>query len=92
MNQGQNHEEDRGAYDDQMAAAHMHHSASALHFAHHSSNSMGQSPFDGPPAHPGETGGVGTLGPCSGGHHQVSSQGQFGIFYAWVQLQVLQLN
>ncbi|KAL0050257.1 hypothetical protein WJX82_007522 [Trebouxia sp. C0006] len=70
MSQDQSHVEGRGDYGDQMAAAHLQQQNSAMHFAHHSSNSIGQAPYDGPPSHPGENRGVNGMGPCDGGHHQ----------------------
>ena len=69
MSQDQDHVEGRDDYGDQMAAAHMQHQNSAMHFAHHSSNSIGQAPYDGP-SHPGESRGASGMGPCNGGHHQ----------------------
>ncbi|KAL0041660.1 hypothetical protein WJX79_011108 [Trebouxia sp. C0005] len=62
--------EGRGDYGDQMAAAHLQQQNPAMHFAHHSSNSIGQAPYDGPPSHPGENRGANGMGPSNGGHHQ----------------------
>lgn len=73
MSQDQSHVEGRGDYGDQMAAAHLQQQNSAMHFAHHSSNSIGQAPYDGPPSHPGENRGANGMGPCNGGHHQGQS-------------------
>ena len=61
----------RNEYGDQVAAAQLHGSPSAMQF-HHAHHSMPQSPFDGPP---GDDRGLDSMGPSGSNHHQMNSQG-----------------